>query len=80
MKTWSLQKARAKFSEVVEAAIHEEPQFVTRRGKDAVVIVSYETFIAMTQAATSLDDALIGAPEELSASRDQTPVPRITLG
>lgn len=41
-KTWSLAEAKAHCSEVVERALHEGPQTVTRRGKDAVVIVSAE--------------------------------------
>ena len=79
MKAWQLQEAKAKFSEVVEAALHEGPQAVTRRGEQAVVIVSYEAFIALTQANTSLDDALAGAPEELVIERDRSPAPSITL-
>jgi antitoxin Phd len=80
MKAWQLQEAKAKFSEVVEAALQDGPQAVTRRGEQAVVIVSYEAFVALTQANTSLDDALAGAPEELVIERDKTPVPSITLG
>ncbi len=38
--TWSLAEAKAKLSEVVERALHEGPQHVTRNGKDAVVVVS----------------------------------------
>jgi prevent-host-death family protein len=37
---WPLQDAKNRFSEVVERALHEGPQVVTRRGKEAVVIVS----------------------------------------
>ncbi len=40
LRTWPLQSARSHFSEVVEAALKEGPQRVTRRGRDAVVIVS----------------------------------------
>ena len=79
MKAWQLQEAKAKFSEVVEAALHEGPQAVTRRGEQVVVVVSYEAFVALTQANTSLDDALAGAPEELVIERDRSPVPRIAL-
>lgn len=80
MKIWQLGEAKAKFSEVVEAAVRQGPQTVTRRGEAAVVIVSIEAFVALTQANTSLDDALAGAPEELLVERDKTRVPTITLG
>ena len=39
-KTWQLQEAKNKFSEVVERAISEGPQTVSRRGKNAVIILS----------------------------------------
>ncbi|KAF0243096.1 MAG: prevent-host-death family [Planctomycetota bacterium] len=42
--TWPLQDAKNRFSEVVERALHEGPQYVTRRGKEAVVIVAVEEF------------------------------------
>jgi antitoxin Phd len=41
---WQLQTAKARFSELVQKARVEGPQWVTRQGKDAVVIVSAEDF------------------------------------
>ncbi len=79
MKAWQLQEAKAKFSEVVEAALHEGPQAVTKRGEDAVVILSHQAYIALTQANTTLDEALTGAPEELAFERDKTLAPRVIL-
>lgn len=38
--TWSVAEAKAKFSEVVERALHEGPQHVTRNGRKAIVVVS----------------------------------------
>lgn len=40
MKTHQLQEARAAFSRLVDDALKGEPQRVTRRGREAVVIVS----------------------------------------
>lgn len=37
---WTLSGAKARFSEVVERALSEGPQTVTRNGRDAVVVVS----------------------------------------
>ena len=37
---WTLQDAKNRFSEVVDAAITGKPQEVTRRGKPAVVVLS----------------------------------------
>ena len=44
---WKLQKAKAQFSEVVDQALLGVPQFVTRRGKTAVVILSTEDYAAL---------------------------------
>ena len=41
---WQLQQAKNRFSEVVDRAIREGPQTVTRHGRDAVVIVSANEF------------------------------------
>jgi antitoxin Phd len=41
---WQLQAAKAQFSEVVRRALTEGPQYVTKQGKDAVVIVPTEEF------------------------------------
>ena len=38
--TWSLAEAKSKFSEVVDRARTSGPQYVTKHGKDAVVVVS----------------------------------------
>ena len=46
---WQLQTAKARFSEVVERAIAEGPQRVTRHGKDAVVVVAAAAFDGMSK-------------------------------
>jgi len=37
-RTWKLEDAKARLSEVVRLALSEGPQRVTRRGRDAVII------------------------------------------
>ena len=39
MKTWQLQHAKAHFSEVVDLAVKEGPQLITRRGIETAVLV-----------------------------------------
>ncbi len=46
--SWQLQTAKAQFSEVFRRARSEGPQFVTRGGKEAVVIVPAEEFDRLT--------------------------------
>ena len=42
MKHWPVQEAKARFSELLEAALKEGPQMVTRRGVETAVIVPAE--------------------------------------
>jgi len=41
---WQLQTAKARFSEVFRKARSEGPQWITRQGKEAVVVLSAEEF------------------------------------
>ena len=50
---WRLQDAKAQFSRVVEAALHGGPQHVTRRGRDAVVVLSEASYRALRNSARS---------------------------
>jgi prevent-host-death family protein len=42
MREWRVKDARASFSELVDRALREGPQVVTRHGKPAVIVVSAE--------------------------------------
>ncbi len=42
--TWRLQDAKNQFSKVVEAALHGEPQHVTRRGREVVVVLAADAY------------------------------------
>ena len=48
--SWQLQTAKARFSEVFRKARSEGPQYVTKAGKEAVVIVPAEQFERLTMA------------------------------
>ena len=45
---WQLQTAKARFSELFRRAREEGPQYVTRQGKEAVVILPAEHFERLT--------------------------------
>ncbi len=45
---WTLQDAKNRFSEVVDAALGGRPQEVTRRGKLAVVVLSAADYARLT--------------------------------
>jgi antitoxin Phd len=55
---WQLQDAKAKFSLLVQKAIDDGPQTVTRRGKPAVVVLSAEQFELMKKRQISFKDLL----------------------
>ena len=42
MKTWSVQDAKARFSEFLEACIVEGPQMVSKRGVEVAVLAPVE--------------------------------------
>lgn len=44
MRTWQLQEAKSHFSRVIELAITDSPQLITRNGKPVAYIISTETF------------------------------------
>lgn len=47
--TWQLQEAKSKFSQLVDDAIHKEPQIVTKHGDKAVVVLSFEEYKKITK-------------------------------
>jgi len=65
---WRLQDAKAQFSELVERALRGVPQHVTRRGKQAVVVLSEADFKALqrnasTQKPSGLIEHLLAIPK-----------------
>lgn len=69
-KNWQLQEAKNSFSTVVEKALTEGYQVVTRHGQPAVVVMSVEEFRKLKPAPESLVDFLAASPlRALSALR-----------
>ena len=52
--SWQLQNAKNKFSNLVDKAQHNGPQIVTKRGKDAVVVLSIDEYKKLIKPKTSL--------------------------
>ncbi len=77
MRTWQLQEAKNKFSEVVTEAVSKGPQLITRRGTKAVIVVSYEEFQRLLAAQQNLTEFFRQSPlvgVDLDLSRDKSPV------
>ena len=43
-RVWQIQEAKNKLSEVVNEAIKHGPQIITRRGVEAVIVLSYAEY------------------------------------
>jgi prevent-host-death family protein len=81
MHTWQLQKAKSRFSEVVELTLTEGPQMVTRRGEEAVVILAAHDYRRLSGQIPQLMDCLLNAPrgEALQVDRLTDRIRDLTL-
>ena len=62
IRTWQLKDARANFSTLVDKAISDGPQIVTRNGKKAVVVVSMEEWMRREPRRSDLVDFFANSP------------------
>jgi len=81
---WSLQDAKARFSELVRMAHSDGPQHVTLHGRDAVVVVDADEFNRLKGARTGelLIEALQASPHrhiEIEPRRSAMPVRTVKL-
>lgn len=73
--TWQLQEAKNKLSEVVEAALTQGPQIITRRGIETAVVISYAEYRRLALRQTKLSAFFQNSPlagEALDLVRDQS--------
>ena len=63
MTSWKLHDAKARFSELLETTIKRGPQVVTRRGREAAVLVPIEEWHRLQRAARPGLKALLLNPE-----------------
>lgn len=71
--TWQIQEAKSRLSELIDEALNSGPQTITRRGKEAVVVVPAEEYRRMQKRAEPLSQFLRRAPlagVDLSRQRD----------
>jgi len=70
---WQIQEAKARFSELVERALKDGPQTVTRHGKAVAVLIPADEYRRLRTGGKSLKAMLAAAPLEgvkISRSRD----------
>lgn len=76
-QTWQLHEAKNKLSQVVDGALRQGPQIITRRGEEVVIVIAYEQFKKMTVSEQKLSDFFRNSPlvsEELDLPRDKSAI------
>jgi prevent-host-death family protein len=76
-KQWQLQEAKNKFSEVVDRAIDEGAQVITRRGVEVAIVLSYTQYQQMIASKKKISQFFRESPlveEDLDFSRDTSDV------
>jgi antitoxin Phd len=68
---WQLQTAKARFSEVFRRARSEGPQWITRQGKEAVVMLPAEEFERITRPAKQ--------PRSLARFFAESPLAKVSI-
>lgn len=63
MRTWPLQDAKARFSEMLDACMLQGPQMVTRRGVEVAVLVPAAELHRLQSRARPTLKALLLAPD-----------------
>ena len=73
--TWQLQEAKQRFSEVVRRALDEGPQFVTRNGKAAVVVLDVAEYRRLKGVPLDFKEFLLTMPriDDLEIERSKDP-------
>jgi prevent-host-death family protein len=72
--TWQIQEAKNKFSRVVENAVNDGPQIITKRGVEVAIVLSLADYQKMMASQGKLstffrDSPLVGI--ELDLTRDK---------
>jgi len=73
--TWQLQEAKSKLSEVVDKAMKQGPQLITKHGVEAVVVLSYVEYRKMVLSQKKLSEFFQDSPlagVELDLERDKS--------
>ena len=61
--TWPLQDAKARFSELFSLVCEVGPQRVTRRGKEAIIMIAESEYAALSGQAGSFVEFLLSGPK-----------------
>lgn len=70
MNSWKLEDAKNRFSEVVRLALDDQPQRVTRNGRDAVVVISAAEYDRLAAPPHNLFEFLQASPLAQAIAED----------
>ena len=73
MASWQVQEAKTKLSEVIDRAISEGPQTITRHGKARAVVISVDEYEALAKKRRNFVDFLLDGPRfdiDIERSKD----------
>ena len=70
MNNWKLEDAKNRFSEVVRLALADQPQRVTRNGRDAVVVISAAEYDRLAAPPQNLFEFLQASPLAKAIAED----------
>jgi antitoxin Phd len=76
-RNWQLQEAKSKFSEVIDEALSEGPQIITRRGIETAVVISFSEYRQLVLGRKKLSEFFQGSPLagiDIELQRDFSPV------
>lgn len=75
-RIWQLQEAKNKLSEVVDEALTDGPQVITKRGVETAIVLSYADYRKLLLNQQKLSDFFRESPlvgVELDLARDMSP-------
>ncbi|AAL03857.1 prevent-host-death family protein [Rickettsia conorii subsp. heilongjiangensis] len=63
MNKWQLHEAKNKLSNIIDIAMHGTPQCITKRGEEAVVIISIKDYKQLTKQKPDFKEYLLSIPK-----------------
>ncbi len=76
---WQIQEAKNKLSEVINRALEQGPQLITRWGKNTAVVISYHDYEKLRASRDKLSEFFRASPlaeSDIELECDQSP-PRV---
>ena len=63
MATWQVQEAKTRFSEMIDQALTDGPQTITRHGAKRAVVLSIKDYLALEALKPDFKAHLLGGPK-----------------